>query len=100
MLIIIALYILILNSFNLAWITTSHKWKVASRIIEHYLQLQLNRFVDILDGKVGKENDDTDNDEKFMALEMQQEDFPDPFRRTYLHAASCIARLSALSGSP
>jgi len=25
MLIIIALYILILNSFNLAWITTSHK---------------------------------------------------------------------------
>ena len=56
--------------------------------------------MDILDGKVGKENDDTDNDEKFMALEMQQEDSPDPFRRTYLHAASCIARLSALSGSP
>ena len=56
--------------------------------------------MDILDGKVGKENDDTDNDEKFMALEMQQEDSPDPFRRTYLHAASYIARLSALSGSP
>ena len=72
-------------------------------IMIHYLQLQLNSLVERenVDGRVGKENDDTDDDgEKFMALEMRRGDSQDPSRRTYSRAANCMARWWAPSGSP